>query len=172
MSMSQKSFARRLANALIERWVGRAYVEEFLGDLDEMYEDRQAARGKFIAEAMYCVDALHLMLGFLSTVKKQSHTMLMGNMIKIAWRSAARHKQFTILNLLGLTLGVATCVVIGLYVYDESTYDTFHTKGDRIYRINQPMIWGDWNQQFGSTGPGVTDRHTRLRTGNQNLLCW
>jgi len=157
MSMSQKSFARRLANTLIERWVGRAYVEEFLGDLDEMYEDRLAARGKFIAEAMYCVDALHLLFGFSSTVKKQSHTMFMGNMIKIAWRSAARHKQFTILNLLGLTLGIATCVAIGLYVYDESTYDTFHTKGDRIYRVNQPMIWGDWNKQFGSTGPGVTE---------------
>lgn len=83
--------------------------------------------------------------------------MLIGNVIKIAWRSAVRHRQFTTLNLVGLTLGVATCLVIGLYVYDECTYDTFHTNNNRIYRINQPMIWGDWNEQFGGTGPGVTE---------------
>ncbi|HYG18779.1 MAG TPA: ABC transporter permease, partial [Ohtaekwangia sp.] len=61
------------------------------------------------------------------------------------------------LNLLGLTLGIATCLAIGLYVHDEITYDTFHAKGDRIYRSNQPMIWGDWNEQFSSTGPGVAE---------------
>jgi putative ABC transport system permease protein len=157
MSKSQKSFARRLAGTFIQRWVGRAYIEEFLGDLDEMYEDRLVARGKFIAEGMYWVDSIHLIFGFSSTVKKQSHSMFMGNMIKIAWRSAVRQKQFTILNLVGLTLGIATCLAIGLYVYDESTYDTFHANGNRIYRINQPMIWGDWNEQFSATGPGVTE---------------
>ena len=157
MSTSRKSFARRLAGSLIQRWVGRAYIEEFMGDLDEMYEDRRATRGKFIAEGMYCVDVMHLILGFSSTVKKQSHTMFIGNMIKIAWRSAVRQKQFTMLNLVGLTLGIATCLAIGLYVYDEITYDTFHANGDRIYRINQPMIWGDWKEKFSGTGPGITE---------------
>lgn len=154
---NQKSFARRLAGTLIQRWVGRAYIEEFLGDLDEMYEDRLAANGRFIAEAMYWVDTIHLTFGFLSTEKKQSHSMFIGNMIKIAWRSAVRQKQFTILNLLGLTLGIATCLAIGLYVYEERTYDTFHVNGDRIYRINQPMIWGNWNEQLSCMGPGITE---------------
>jgi putative ABC transport system permease protein len=157
MSKLRKSYSRRLADTLIQRWVGRVYIEEFLGDLDEMYEDRLATSGKFIAEGMYWVDAIHLTFGFSSTVKKQSHSMFIGNMIKVAWRSAVRQKQFTILNLLGLTLGIATCLVIGLYVYEESTYDTFHVNKDRIYRINQPMIWGNWSEQFSSTGPGVAE---------------
>lgn len=157
MSKFQKSFARRLASSLFQRWIGHAYIEEFLGDLDELYEDRLAANGKFIAEGMYWIDGIHLVLGFSSTLPKQSHSMFIGNMIKIAWRSALRHRQFTILNLLGLTLGIATCMGIGLYVYDESTYDTFHADADRIYRINQPMIWGDWNEQFAGTGPGITE---------------
>lgn len=157
MSKFQKSFARRLAGSFIQRWVGRAYIEEFLGDLDEMYEDRMAARGKLIAEGMYWVDAVHLIFGFSSTAKKRHHSMFIGNMVKIALRSAARHKQFTILNLLGLTLGIATCLAIGLYIYEESTYDTFHANEDRIYRINQPMIWGDWNEQMSTIGPGVTE---------------
>lgn len=157
MSKPQKSFARRWAESLLHRWVGRAYTEEFLGDLDEMYQDRLLARGKFIAEGMYWVDTIHLIFGFSSTVKKQSHSMFPSNMIKIAWRSAVRQKQFTMLNLLGLTLGIATCLAIGLYVYEESTYDRFHANGERIYRINQPMIWGNWNEQMSSIGPGVTE---------------
>jgi hypothetical protein len=37
------------------------------------------------------------------------------------------------------------------------TYDRFHANGDRIYRINQSMIWGDWNTLMSTTGPGVTE---------------
>ena len=157
MNTRKRSLARRLAHALVERRVGRAYLEEFMGDLDEIYLDRLETKGKLIAEAMYCVDAVHLAVGFSSTVSKQSHSMFIGNMVKIAWRSAARNKQFTILNLLGLTLGIATCVAIGLYVYEESTYDRFHANADRIYRINQPLIWGDWKEQFSGTGPGIAE---------------
>jgi len=76
-------------------------------------------------------------------------------MFKIAWRNAIRQKQFTLLNMLGLSIGITACLLIGLYAKDEMSYDTFHEKGDRIYRINQSMIWGDWNDQFASTGPNL-----------------
>ena len=77
------------------------------------------------------------------------------NYFKIAWRNALRQKQFSILNIIGLSIGICTCFIIGLYVHSELTYDTFHEKGDRIYRVNQPNIWGDWGEQVSSTGPNV-----------------
>ncbi len=77
------------------------------------------------------------------------------NYFKIIWRSIIREKQFTFLNILGLTIGITSCFIIGLYVFDETTYDTFHEKGERIYRINQSHIWGDWNDQYAATGPNV-----------------
>ncbi len=77
------------------------------------------------------------------------------NYLKIAWRNITRQKQFTFLNILGLTLGIACCLMIGLYVHSEMTYDTFHEKRDRIYRVNQSDIWSDWNDQLASTGPNV-----------------
>lgn len=80
---------------------------------------------------------------------------MLRNMFTIAWRNAIRQKQFTILNILGLSIGVTACLLIALYVQDESSFDKFHEKGDRIFRINQSMIWGDWNEQFGSTGPNL-----------------
>jgi len=148
---------RRIVNAILLRFIDEQFHEEFVGDLEEIYEERVAAKGKLPAEAMYCFDAIHLLIGFSSTSQKQQHTtpLFMGNMLKIAWRNAVRQKQFTILNLLGLTLGIATCVGIGLYVFNETTYDMFHPNGDRIYRVNQSMIWGDWDGQFAATGPGV-----------------
>ncbi len=77
------------------------------------------------------------------------------NYIKIAWRNAMRQKQFTILNILGLSIGIGTCFIIGLFLHSEMTYDTFHEKGDRIYRVNQPNIWGNWDQLSSATGPNV-----------------
>lgn len=76
-------------------------------------------------------------------------------MFKTAWRSALRQKQFSLLNILGLSIGITTCLLIGLYVKYELNYDSFHTKSDRIYRINQSFIWGDWNEQQATTGPNV-----------------
>ncbi len=73
----------------------------------------------------------------------------------MAWRSALRQKQFSLLNVLGLSIGITTCLLIGLYVQDELSYDNFHEKADRIYRIEQPMIWGDWNDRMSGLGPNV-----------------
>ncbi len=80
---------------------------------------------------------------------------MLKNYFKIIWRSLIREKQFAFLNILGLTIGVTSCFIVGLYVYSEITYDNFHEKGDRIYRVNQSHIWGDWNDQYASTGPNV-----------------
>lgn len=77
------------------------------------------------------------------------------NMFTIAWRNAIRHKQFSLLNILGLSIGITASLLIGLYVMNQMSYDNFHAKGDRIYRINQPMIWGDWAEEFASTGPNL-----------------
>ncbi|MGB4974206.1 MAG: ABC transporter permease [Cyclobacteriaceae bacterium] len=146
------AFPRWLASKLIND----NYLEEFFGDLQEIYEDRVEAKGRFHAGFMYWVDSIHLLIGFSSSrIFKTSHTMMLSNMFKIAWRNAIRQKQFTFLNVMGLTIGIATCFIIGLFVHNELSFDTFHTKGDRIYRVNQPMIWGNWEEQFSSTGPNV-----------------
>ncbi|WPP48462.1 ABC transporter permease [Catalinimonas niigatensis] len=57
------------------------------------------------------------------------------NYLKIAFRNLANHKLYTALNILGLSIGVASCLLILLYVYHELSYDTFHTKAERIYRV-------------------------------------
>lgn len=71
-------------------------------------------------------------------------------------RNIRRQKLFSFINLLGLTVSIASTVLLYLYVSHEFSYDTFHKDADRIYRVNQTFIWGENNtSQFGSTGPGV-----------------
>lgn len=57
------------------------------------------------------------------------------NYLKTAFRSLLKNKGFSIINILGLGAGIASFILIALYVYHENSYDRFHTKGDRIYRI-------------------------------------
>jgi len=76
-------------------------------------------------------------------------------MIKIqlpfALRHLGRHKLTTIINILGLTLGVLSCLVIYLYVRFEFSYDTFHADRDRIYRVGVWMTGPD-----GKIGEGAS----------------
>ncbi|MEM1338807.1 MAG: ABC transporter permease [Bacteroidota bacterium] len=65
------------------------------------------------------------------------------NYLKIAWRNLLKRKVFTAINILGLAIGVASCLTIGRYVTYELSYDRFHQKGDRIARIVLKAKIGD-----------------------------
>lgn len=58
------------------------------------------------------------------------------NYLRIAFRSLWRHRVFSLINLLGLAVGMASYLLISRYVDFEKSYDAFNTKADRIYRIN------------------------------------
>jgi putative ABC transport system permease protein len=70
------------------------------------------------------------------------------NYIKTAYRSLIKNKGFTVLNVLGLSLGLASCLLIILYVVDELSYDRYNTKADRIYRVNEDLKLGENNVHY------------------------
>lgn len=55
---------------------------------------------------------------------------------KTAWRSLLRHKGATLIKLAGLSIGMACCLLIVVYIDDELSYNTFHTHYADIYRVN------------------------------------
>ena len=57
------------------------------------------------------------------------------NYIKIALRNLIRNKGYSLINIGGLAIGLACCIAIGLYIWDEYSYDRFHTYHDNIYRV-------------------------------------
>ncbi|ULC59197.1 ABC transporter permease [Flaviramulus sp. BrNp1-15] len=67
---------------------------------------------------------------------------MLRNYFKIAWRNLSKNKGFTIINIIGLSLGIACFIVIAMYVTDELSYDRYNEKADRIYRVNSDIVFG------------------------------
>ena len=59
---------------------------------------------------------------------------MLGSYFKIAWRNIYKNKLFSLINILGLSLGIATCFVILLYVKDELSYDRYNKNATSIAR--------------------------------------
>ncbi|MDI3321708.1 ABC transporter permease [Pinibacter soli] len=87
---------------------------------------------------------------------------MLKNYFKIAWRNLTRNRAFTIINVLGLTLGVACCILIYTLIMHHLSFDNFHNNKDRIYRVVSEYHDGDesgYNQ--GLTSPvGKAIRNT------------
>ncbi|HSF45034.1 MAG TPA: ABC transporter permease, partial [Chitinophagaceae bacterium] len=64
------------------------------------------------------------------------------NYLKVAIRNLWKNKGYSAINIIGLAVGLATCLIIVLFVWDELSFDRFHTKADRIYRINSDIKFG------------------------------
>jgi putative ABC transport system permease protein len=64
-----------------------------------------------------------------------TRTSMLKNYLKIALRSLSKQKIYTSINVLGLSTGIASCLLIVMFVLNEFSYDTMHSKGDRIYKI-------------------------------------
>ncbi len=60
---------------------------------------------------------------------------MLKNYLKIALVNLKKHKAFSFINILGLAIGIACCILITAYVFHELSYDNFHEKADRIYRL-------------------------------------
>jgi len=79
------------------------------------------------------------------------------NHIKTVLRSLLRNKAFTTINVLGLALGLATCLMIVFYVIDELSYDRYNDKRERIYRVNTDLKVGTTETSFAITPAPVAD---------------
>ena len=77
------------------------------------------------------------------------------NYLLIAWRNLLKNKTFSLINIFGLAVSLATCVLILLYVHSEFTYDSYHEKSDRIARITSVFQTQEGAQHAVYSGQGV-----------------
>ncbi len=68
---------------------------------------------------------------------------MLRNLFKVALRNIGKDRIYSVLNILGLTLGITCSLFLFLYLLDELSYDQFHTKKDRIYRVVTHFIESD-----------------------------
>ena len=83
---------------------------------------------------------------------------MLRNYLKSAYRSLVRHKGYTFINVFGLAVGLAVCLLIGLFVQHERSYDRFNTRAERIYRlVMEAGNFGAGARAFAAAGPYVTE---------------
>ena len=73
---------------------------------------------------------------------------MLQNYFKIAWRNLSRNKSHALINLLGLAIGIACCLLIMLWVADELSYDRWNKKADRIYRVAPEINFGGKHSHY------------------------
>jgi putative ABC transport system permease protein len=78
------------------------------------------------------------------------------NYFKIAQRNLLRHKSFSFINVMGLSIGLTCCFLIMIFVRLELSYDRFHTKFDHIYRLTYLPKFAGYTQFLALTPPVVS----------------
>jgi putative ABC transport system permease protein len=139
MSVQKNRFIS-IANRLISSLVPHKYLEEFIGDLDEMHEERKTSRGLFVANLFYWIDTLHLLFGFSSLHflrNQQNPTIMLRHYVTISFRTIQRSRFSSIITIFGLAAGMGVCLLIFQYVHFETTFDTFHENSEYQYRLIQ-----------------------------------
>lgn len=87
-------------------------------------------------------------------VEISKRNIMIRNNLKTAYRSLVKNSAFTLLNMFGLSVGLATCLLIVFYVTDELGYDKYNEHADRIYRIGLDVkLNGNVNQYATSEEP-------------------
>lgn len=67
------------------------------------------------------------------------------NYLKIALRNIKRHKGYSFINIVGLAIGMACCIMILFWVQDELSYNKFHEKADSLYLVRDYRISLSWH---------------------------
>jgi putative ABC transport system permease protein len=76
----------------------------------------------------------------------------------IGWRNLLKSKTHSFINIGGLAVGIASCLLIGLYIIDELSYDRYHTNADKIQRI----VAGDWAKMPPAIAPALVTTYPHL----------
>jgi ABC-type antimicrobial peptide transport system permease subunit len=108
------------------------------GDLEEAFQEMIKDRGLAAACLWYWIQSFCCFYRYLIN-RLFWRLAMFKNYFKIVLRQMNRQKGYSFINISGLAIGMACCIIILLWVQDELSYDRFHENADHIYRVNK--IW-------------------------------
>ncbi len=148
----------RWATRLLHFFCAPHLLEEVQGDLEERFRRDVQRVGEAAARRRYGYSVLGFLRRF--AFKRQPsefksvfflHPDMLRNYFAIARRTLLRNPVFSLLNVVGLALGLTCCLLILLYTKDEVSFDRFQEKKDRLYRIVTTMSSEKGTTKNGST---------------------
>lgn len=141
----------RWAERLLAWFVAPHLLEYVQGDLHEAFHQRVHQVGLARARSEYVWSVLHCLTPFFYKRKQQDefqpfsnlHPAMLRNYLKIAFRGLRKNPLFSLLNILGLAVGMAFALLVGLWVRQQLSYDGFHQHGDRIAMVMKNSLAND-----------------------------
>ncbi|RFS17785.1 ABC transporter permease [Emticicia sp. C21] len=132
----------RWPDRLLEWFLSPDMKEDVQGDLHEFYQKRITQVSKRQADKDYWRAALQYLTPYFFSNQSSNHNstislspIMLRNYLKIAWRNLMLRKAYTAINILGLAIGLASCLLIVLFIQHELSYDKYHAKADRTFRM-------------------------------------
>ena len=124
------------ANRFLEWFCHPDLLEEIQGDIYELFDLREAQYGLKSARRRFAWDVIR---SFRFSTVRNFDLLISPDMFKmnvrIALRQMRKQKVFTFIKIGGFALGMAACLLISLYIRDETSYDQHYQEGDRLYRM-------------------------------------
>lgn len=142
MSQNKNILPPQWADKLLEWYCSEQYLDEIQGDLHEWFSRRIQTQGIKKARILYPLDVIRFartyrLKSYDEFYKNSNNATMFKNYVTTSWRSLKKNKVFSIINILGLTIGMSAFLLISLYVRHEMSYDNFHEKGSNLYRLQQ-----------------------------------
>jgi len=124
----------KLAVRIIERLLDPNVCYSAMGDFEERFQAVAHQNSLFRAKLFYWIQIFLIFPAFTKNLLYWSVDMLK-NYLKIALRIIQRHKGYSFIKISGLSIGMACCILILLFMRFELSFDSFHTNKNRIYRV-------------------------------------
>ncbi len=126
-------------------------LEDIEGDLHELYEESRISSSESKANRLLWMEVIKLFRpGIVRNLFGTYASDTIGiyrNYFKVSWRNLAKNKVFSAINIISLSIGITACLIIFLFIRDELSFDNFHSKRDRIYRLCELQTWPGTNPQ-------------------------
>ena len=177
----------KIYTRLFEWFCEEEYYEELQGDLEQSFYENIKAHGEYKAIRKYRKEVFLMVRP--SVIRKiKGHTNsnnldMVHNYLKIGVRNMLSQRLYSFINIFGLAVGMAATILISLYVQHELSYDKYHEKADRIYRISREWLNqdGESSLHLGHIAPpfapliendfeGVVEQAVRLMSGYGPLM--
>ena len=145
---------------LLDFFLRPDYSDEIQGDITEAYHWRMQEYGSSKAKLIFLWEVLKsLRPTNLKTLYHFSlNTMIFRNYLKIAFRTLLKRKSTSFINILGLSMGVATFIFIFLYTNQILSFDDHHTNKERIFMAYKERITPDGTQETFDTWVPLKDK--------------
>ena len=152
--MKDKTTHPRLAWWLFRKFIPLDEQKYLQQAMFEVFEERYRAKSKGAAWLWFWGQFLRSLPALLSNSLYWSVQMIK-NYTKITFRNLKKNKFYSFINITGLAIGIASCLIIFLWVQNELSYDRFHKNAGKLYRIFQESPQGDRIFRFMSTPSGL-----------------